>query len=177
MSRYPALLSPASIGPVPVRNRVVSSSHQTSLVHNHLPTDDLVAYHRSRGHGGVGAIFIEATAVHPTGLLTAHTMGGYLPAIVPGYRRLSDAVHAEGARLFVQLFHGGRELIASAPKPSAVAPSAVPSLRPVTPRKAAWMGSRCLWRTATFPPSSCRRLAIAAPMGTASSPGRGLRSR
>ena len=129
MSRYPALLSPASIGPVPVRNRVVSSSHQTSLVHNHLPTDDLVAYHRSRGHGGVGAIFIEATAVHPTGLLTAHTMGGYLPASVPRYRRLSDAVHAEGARLFVQLFHGGRELIASAPKPSAVAPSAVPSLR------------------------------------------------
>jgi 2,4-dienoyl-CoA reductase-like NADH-dependent reductase (Old Yellow Enzyme family) len=129
MSRYPALLSPGSIGPVGVRNRVVSSSHQTSLVHDHLPTDDLVAYHRARAHGGVGAIFIEATAVHPTGLLTAHTMGGYLPAIVPGYRRLSDAVHDEGARLFVQLFHGGRELIASSPKPSAVAPSAVPSLR------------------------------------------------
>ena len=128
-SQYSTLLSPASIGPVPVRNRVVSSSHQTSLVHEHLPTNDLLAYHRARARGGVGAIFIEATAVHPTGLLTAHTIGGYLPEVVPAYRRLSDAVHDEGARLFVQLFHGGRELIASSPKPAAVAPSAVPSLR------------------------------------------------
>jgi 2,4-dienoyl-CoA reductase-like NADH-dependent reductase (Old Yellow Enzyme family)/thioredoxin reductase len=129
MSQYATLLSPVSIGPVPVRNRVVSSSHQTSLVHDHLPTDDLLAYHQERARGGVGAIFIEATAVHPTGLLTAHTIGGYLPEVVPAYRRLSDAVHDEGARMFVQLFHGGRELIASSPKPPAVAPSAVPSLR------------------------------------------------
>ena len=129
MSQYATLLSPVSIGPVRVRNRVVSNSHQTSLVHHHLPTDDLLAYHRERARGGVGAIFIEATAVHPTGLLTAHTIGGYLPEVVPAYRRLSDAVHGEGARMFVQLFHGGRELIASSPKPPAVAPSAVPSLR------------------------------------------------
>jgi 2,4-dienoyl-CoA reductase-like NADH-dependent reductase (Old Yellow Enzyme family) len=129
MSRYTALLSPVSIGPVAVRNRVVSTSHQTGLVHEHLPTDDLLAYHQARARGGVGAIFIEATAIHPTGLLTAHTLGGYLPAIVPAYRRLSDAVHDEGARLFVQLFHGGREQISSSPKAPAVAPSAVPSLR------------------------------------------------
>ena len=112
-----------------VRNRVVSSSHQTGLVRDYLPTEDLLAYHAARARGGIGAIFIEATAVHPTGLLTAHTLGGYLPEIVPAYRRLSDAVHDEGARIFVQLFHGGRELIASSPKPPAVAPSAVPSLR------------------------------------------------
>jgi 2,4-dienoyl-CoA reductase-like NADH-dependent reductase (Old Yellow Enzyme family) len=114
---------------VTVRNRVVSSSHQTGMVHEYLPTDDLLAYHEARARGGVGAIFIEATAVHPTGLLTAHTLGGYLPQIVPAYRRLADVVHDGGARLFVQLFHGGRELIASSPKPPAVAPSAVPSLR------------------------------------------------
>jgi 2,4-dienoyl-CoA reductase-like NADH-dependent reductase (Old Yellow Enzyme family) len=114
---------------VTVRNRVVSSSHQTGLVHDYLPTEDLLAYHEARARGGVGAIFIEATAVHPTGLLTAHTLGGYLPEIVPAYSRLSDVVHGQDARLFVQLFHGGRELIASSPKPAAVAPSAVPSLR------------------------------------------------
>ena len=112
-----------------MRNRVVSCSHQTGLVHEYLPTEDLFAYHEARARGGVGTIFIEATAVHPTGLLTAHTLGGYLPEIVPTYRRLADVVHDGGARLFVQLFHGGRELIASSPKPPAVAPSAVPSLR------------------------------------------------
>jgi 2,4-dienoyl-CoA reductase-like NADH-dependent reductase (Old Yellow Enzyme family) len=126
---FPTLLSPVSVGPHELRNRLVSTSHQTSLVHDHLPTDDLLAYHEARARGGVAAIFLEATAIHPTGLLTAHTMGGYLPEIVPAYRRLADAVKAHGTRLFVQLFHGGRELIASAPRPAAVAPSAVPSLR------------------------------------------------
>ena len=126
---FPTLLSPATLGPLEVRNRLVSTSHQTSLVHDHLPTDDLLAYHEARARGGVGAIFLEATAIHPTGLLTAHTMGGYLPEIVPAYRGLADAVHRHDARLLVQLFHGGRELIASAPRPPAVAPSAVPSLR------------------------------------------------
>jgi len=129
LTAYPSLLSPVTVGSREVRNRVISSSHQTGLVHDHLPTDELVAYHEARARGGVGAIFLEATAVHPTGLLTAHTLGGYRGEIVPGYRRLSDAVHDGGACLFVQLFHGGREQISSSPKPPAVAPSAVPSLR------------------------------------------------
>ncbi len=123
------LLTPVALGPVTLANRVVSTSHQTSLVHEHLPTEDLVAYHRARAEGGVGAIFVEATAVDPTGLLTSHTLGGFLPGIVPGYRRLADTVHPHGTRLFVQLFHGGREQISAAPRAPAVAPSAVPSPR------------------------------------------------
>ncbi|HEY3727310.1 MAG TPA: FAD-dependent oxidoreductase [Solirubrobacteraceae bacterium] len=126
---YPQLLSPLEVGPLTLRNRVVSTSHQTGLVEDHLPTDDLLAYHEARARGGVGAIFVEATAIDPTGLLTGHTIGGFLPEIVPLYRRLSDSVHGHGAKLFVQLLHGGREQISSSPKPPAVAPSAVPSLR------------------------------------------------
>jgi 2,4-dienoyl-CoA reductase-like NADH-dependent reductase (Old Yellow Enzyme family)/thioredoxin reductase len=129
MSNHPTLLSPLAIGPVTLPNRVVSTAHQTTLVHDHLPTDDFVAYHEARARGGAGAIFLEATAVHPTGLLTAHTLGGYLPAIVDGYRRVAGAVRPHGTRLLVQLFHGGREQIASAPRAPAVAPSAVPSPR------------------------------------------------
>lgn len=124
-----SLLSPAQVGPVTLRNRVVSTSHQTSLVHDHLPTDDLLAYHQARAEGGVGAIFLEATAVHPSGLLTAHTIGGFAPEITSAYQRLGDALRRDGARLFVQLFHGGREQISSAPRAPAVAPSAIPSLR------------------------------------------------
>ena len=91
---YPALLSEVRLGPAVLRNRVVSTAHQTGLVHDHLPTDDLVAYHEARARGGVGAIFIEATATHETGLLTAHTIGGYLPGIVGAYERLGAAVRA-----------------------------------------------------------------------------------
>lgn len=123
------LFSPLALGPVEIRNRIVSTSHQTSLVHDHLPTADLIAYHEARARGGAGLICVEATATHHTGLLTAHTIGGYLPEIVPVFQRLSDAVHAHGAKIMVQLFHGGREVIASPPRPAAVAPSSVPSPR------------------------------------------------
>ncbi len=126
---YPALMSPIELGPVTLRNRVVSTSHQTSLVHDHLPTDDLIAYHEARARGGAGAIFIEATATDPTGLLTAHTIGGFLPEVVPAYRRLADAVHAHDTRLLVQFNHGGREQISASPRAPTAAPSAIPSLR------------------------------------------------
>jgi 2,4-dienoyl-CoA reductase-like NADH-dependent reductase (Old Yellow Enzyme family) len=126
---YEALLSEIRLGPAALRNRVVSTAHQTGLVHDHLPTDDLVAYHEARARGGAGAVFLEATAVHETGLLTAHTIGGYLPAIAGAYERLGAAVRGHGARLFVQLFHGGREQIAAPPLPPAIAPSAIPTPR------------------------------------------------
>jgi 2,4-dienoyl-CoA reductase-like NADH-dependent reductase (Old Yellow Enzyme family)/thioredoxin reductase len=67
--------------------------------------------------------------VHPTGLLTAHTLAGYREEIVGGYKRVLKAVRPHGTKLFVQLFHGGREQIATAPRPPAVAPSAIPTQR------------------------------------------------
>jgi 2,4-dienoyl-CoA reductase-like NADH-dependent reductase (Old Yellow Enzyme family)/thioredoxin reductase len=131
------LLSPARLGSVELPNRIVSTAHQTTLVHEHVPTDDFVAYHEARGRGGVGLIVLEATAVDPSGLLTSHTLGGYLPEITDGYRRVAAAVRPHGTRLFVQLFHGGREQIASAPRAPALAPSAVPSPRFRTEPRAA----------------------------------------
>jgi 2,4-dienoyl-CoA reductase-like NADH-dependent reductase (Old Yellow Enzyme family) len=126
---FSSLLSPLRVGPVELPNRIVSTAHQTTLVHDHLPNDAFVAYHEARARGGAGLIVLEATAVDASGLLTSHTLGGYLPEIVDGYRRVGAAVRPHGARLFVQLFHGGREQIASAPRPPALAPSAVPSQR------------------------------------------------
>jgi 2,4-dienoyl-CoA reductase-like NADH-dependent reductase (Old Yellow Enzyme family) len=123
------LLSAIDVGPLRLPNRVVSTSHQTSLVHDHLPTDELLAYHEARAQGGVGTIFLEATAVHASGLLTPHTIGGFQPEIVAAYRRLGERLHPHGTKLMVQLFHGGREQISSPPRAPAVAPSAIPSLR------------------------------------------------
>jgi 2,4-dienoyl-CoA reductase-like NADH-dependent reductase (Old Yellow Enzyme family)/thioredoxin reductase len=130
------LFTPLELGPVTIPNRVVSTSHQTTLVHDHLPTDDLIAYHRARAAGGAGLIVIEATAIHSTGLLTPHTLGGYLPEIVPVYRRLADAVHEHGTRLVCQLFHGGREVITAGPRPPAVSASSIPSARFLTEPRA-----------------------------------------
>lgn len=124
-----ALLSPVRLGPIELRNRIVSTSHQTSLVHDHIPTDDLVAYHEARARGGAGLVSVEATAVDPTGRLTAHTIAGFVPEIVPAWRKISEAVHAHGAKVIAQFNHGGRELITAGARPPAVGPSAVPSPR------------------------------------------------
>src|SRR5690242_21533689 len=107
------LFSPLRLGPIEIPNRIVSTSHQTSLVHDHLPTDDLIAYHRARAAGGAGLIVIEATAIHSTGLLTPHTLGGYLPEIVPVYRRLPDALPEHGTPPVTQPFPGGPEVLTS----------------------------------------------------------------
>ncbi|MEO9176425.1 MAG: FAD-dependent oxidoreductase [Gaiellales bacterium] len=126
---FAQLFRPLEIGPVEIPCRIVSASHQTTLVHEHLPTDDFVAYQQARAAGGTGLIIMEAVAIAPAGLLTSHTIGGYLPGTVAAYRQVAAAVQGHGTRLFVQLFHGGRELLTSAPRPVAVSSSALPSHR------------------------------------------------
>jgi 2,4-dienoyl-CoA reductase-like NADH-dependent reductase (Old Yellow Enzyme family)/thioredoxin reductase len=123
------LFSPLRLGPVELQNRIVSTAHQTTLVRDHLPTDDFVAYHEARARGCAGLIVLEATAVDQSGVLTGHTLAGFREEIVPGLARVAGAVQPHDTRLFLQLLHGGRERIASPPRPPALAPSAVPSLR------------------------------------------------
>jgi 2,4-dienoyl-CoA reductase-like NADH-dependent reductase (Old Yellow Enzyme family) len=84
-----ALFSPLRLGPVDLPNRIVSTAHQTTLVHEHLPTDDFVAYHEARARAGTGLIVLEASAVHPSGLLTPHTLAGFRGEIVPALRRVA----------------------------------------------------------------------------------------
>ena len=122
-------MQPLRLGATEIACRVVSTAHQTTLVHDHVPTADFVAYQEARAAGGAGLIIMEAVAIAPSGLLTAHTLGGYLPEMVDGYQRVAAAVHPYGTKLFVQLFHGGREVIAAAPRPVVVSSSALPSHR------------------------------------------------
>ena len=131
----PNLLSPLRLGTVELQNRIVSTAHQTTLVQDHLPTDDFVAYHEARAQGGEGLIVMEATAPHSSGILTAHELAGYLPEMADAYRRVAAAVQPHGTKLFVQLLHGGREQISGPPRAPTLAPSSIPSQRfRVTPR-------------------------------------------
>jgi 2,4-dienoyl-CoA reductase-like NADH-dependent reductase (Old Yellow Enzyme family) len=123
------LLAPLELGPTTLPCRIVSTSHQTTLVADHLPTEDFVAYQGARAAGGAGLIVMEAVAVAPSGLLTAHTLAGYFDSTAEGYRRIAAAVQPHGTKLFVQLFHGGREVISSAPRAEVVSAGAHPSQR------------------------------------------------
>jgi len=105
---FPHLLSPLQVGPRRVRNRVLVTGHVDRLAENSLPTPAQAAYQAARARGGAGLQITGAQAVHPTGRLpNPYAVENLSDAVVPGYRLLAEAVHAEGGLLLAQLAHAG----------------------------------------------------------------------
>jgi 2,4-dienoyl-CoA reductase-like NADH-dependent reductase (Old Yellow Enzyme family) len=125
------LLSPLQVGPVRLRNRIVSSGHDTVMAVDGKVGDRLVAYHLARARGGVGLIVVQVAGVHPSARYTSQVLMADDDSCVPGYTHLAQVLHAEGTVVFAQLFHDGRELMESpdGTLPVALAPSAVPNER------------------------------------------------
>ena len=65
----------------------------------------------ARARGGAGLIVVQVVAVHETARYTSEVLVGTSDDCIPHFRRLFDAIRAEGTRAFVQLFHPGRELL------------------------------------------------------------------
>lgn len=128
---FPHLFSPLQIGGVTLKNRVVSSGHDTVMAHDGRVTDQLVAYHEARAAGGAGLIVVQVAGVHPTAKYTYHVLMADTDACIPGYQRLAEVAHAHGCAMFGQIFHGGREVMESqdGSLPVSLAPSAVPTER------------------------------------------------
>ena len=107
-NQFPLLLSPFAIGPVQLRNRFVFQPHFTALGDMEgNPTDAHAAYHEERARGGVALIVFESQAVHPTGKMSRRFVDAWDPKIIPAQRKVADAVHAHGAKIFGQLTHAG----------------------------------------------------------------------
>jgi 2,4-dienoyl-CoA reductase-like NADH-dependent reductase (Old Yellow Enzyme family) len=114
---YAHLLSGFDLRGVTLRNRLVFQPHFTALGGiDGMPTDDLRAYHEERARGGVGLIIMESQAVHPTGKMSRRFINAWDPAVIPGLRRIADAVHAHGTRIFAQLTHGGHTSLENPPQ-------------------------------------------------------------
>ncbi len=128
---FPRLFEPLRIGSVTVRNRIVSSGHDTVMAVDGFVTEQLVAYQAARAAGGVGLIVVQVAGVHESARYTSHVLMATEDACIPGFRRLADAVHGHGAAIVGQIFHDGRELMESmdGTLPVALAPSAVPNER------------------------------------------------
>ncbi|MGA8682373.1 MAG: mycofactocin system FadH/OYE family oxidoreductase 2, partial [Acidimicrobiales bacterium] len=105
--RYPLLFSPLRIGPVTVANRAVFSAHLTNYAEDGLPTEQHAAYYAARAAGGAGLIITEEHSTHPTDWPYEKLIHGYQPAVVPGYRRITQAVHRHGVPIFAQINHNG----------------------------------------------------------------------
>jgi 2,4-dienoyl-CoA reductase-like NADH-dependent reductase (Old Yellow Enzyme family)/thioredoxin reductase len=126
---YQTLFEPVELGSIQLRNRIMSSGHQTTLVHEHLPTEDFFAYHVARARGGVGMVVLEAHAVHESGLLTDHTIDASTDDIISTYEPFVETIHEEDTQILAQLFHGGRERYAGEYAPPALSASDKPTDR------------------------------------------------
>ncbi len=109
--KFPHLFSPFTLKSTEIRNRIFSTGHDTYLPVGGLPSDALIAYQRARAKGGVGLIVIQVVGVHETSRYTEALLMGTDDGCIPHFRRLIEAIHSEGAKVFVQLFHPGRELL------------------------------------------------------------------
>ena len=127
----PNLFTPVRIGKVDIRNRILSTGHDTSIPTGGAVNDALIAYHEARAKGGAGLIVVQVAGIHESARYTSHILMATSDACIPGYARLAETVHSHGAKIFAQLFHPGREIIESldGSAPVAYAPSAVPSDR------------------------------------------------
>ena len=128
---FPHLFAPLQIGPLRLKNRIVSSGHDTVMADHGNVTDQLVAYHRARAEGGAGLIVLQVAGVHPTARYTSHMLMADTDDCIEGYRRLCEELKPHGCAVVGQLFHGGRETTASddGSLPVAYAPSSVPNER------------------------------------------------
>lgn len=128
---FPSLFSPLQIRSISVKNRILSTGHDTVLPSNNMVNDALVAYHTARAKGGVGLIIMQVSGVHETARYTSHSLMATDDSCIEGYRRVAEACHAEGCAVFAQLFHPGREIMETADGLLAVAfaPSAAPNER------------------------------------------------
>ena len=101
------LLTPAPLGPYSLPNRMVMAPMTRSRAgEGRVPTEMAATYYRQRASAGL--IVTEATQVSPQGVGYPDTPGIHTDEQVEGWKRVTAAVHEQGGRIFLQLWHVGR---------------------------------------------------------------------
>ncbi len=138
---YPNLFAPLDLGHATLPNRILMGSMHTGLEDKAGDYDKLAAYFAERARGGVGLMVTGGISPSIAGWLKP--FGGRLtmPWHKPRHRKLTDAVHAEGGRICMQILHAGRYGY----HPLSVAPSRIKS--PITPFTPRALSSRGVERT------------------------------
>ena len=108
MSEQQPLLSAVTVGPYTLPNRIVMAPMTRSRADN--PEAAATALHAQyyAQRAGAGLIITEASQVSPRGVGYINTPGIHSPAQVEGWRKVTEAVHDQGGRIFIQLWHVGR---------------------------------------------------------------------
>jgi N-ethylmaleimide reductase len=100
------LFSKATLGSFTLQNRMVMAPMTRNRATNNIPNDLMVQYYAQRASAGL--IITEGTSPSPNGLGYPRIPGIFAAAQVAGWKRITDAVHAQGAKIFIQFMHCGR---------------------------------------------------------------------
>lgn len=131
----PDLFTPYELKGLTLKNRVVMPPMCQYAVEEQdgTPNDWHFVHYVSRAVGGTGFIIVEMTGIHPDGRITNKDTGIWGDHQIEAYRKLTEAVHAQGAKIAIQLGHAGRKALDAEPP---VAPSAIPfDAKSKTPRE------------------------------------------
>ncbi|WP_413875124.1 FAD-dependent oxidoreductase [Albidovulum sp.] len=121
-----------------IRNRILSTGHQTYLAEGNFPGERMIAYHAARAKGGAGLIITEAARFHTSSRSDAPDLTIMGDEAIPAYARLAAAVHRHGSKIFGQLSHAGSvtRQMSGGMRGEVFAPSPVPDHRfQVLPRE------------------------------------------
>ena len=128
---YPHLFAPLDLGFTTLKNRVLMGSMHTGLEDGNKH-ERLAVYFAERARGGVGLIITGGYAPNRAGWVKPFAGKLTTRSEAVRHRRISDAVHAEGGKIAMQILHAGRY----AYHPFSVAPSRIRSpITPFTPRE------------------------------------------
>jgi 2,4-dienoyl-CoA reductase (NADPH2) len=124
--QYPNLFRPLALGPVTLPNRVLMGSMHTGL-EERGDWPRVAAFYAARARGGVGLIVTGGMAPNAEGGVFPGAAGLFTAQDIANHRQVTDAVHAEGGRIAMQILHAGRYAYG----PKCVGPSALKS--PISP--------------------------------------------
>lgn len=106
MKKESILFTPGKIGPLTLRNRTIRAAAFESMCPGNVPSDMLYNYHRSVAAGGIGMTTLAYAAVTQSGLSFERQLW-LRPEVIPGIKKITDAIHQEGAAASIQIGHCG----------------------------------------------------------------------
>jgi len=125
LSAWSRVREPIRLGPLTLRNRIFVPAHTTNFGADHLPSQRHLDYHVARARGGVAAIIFESIRVQANCVGRPQAVAGFDPRSIEPFRRIGDAVRAEGAKLLGQIIHLGRQVDGDFERTVSWGPSAV----------------------------------------------------
>ncbi len=108
MTHYPNIFQPLQVRHRKLDNRIVFGAHTANMSDMGLPGERHRGYYEERARGGAAMIVVEPMPVHATAVLTSGNFRHCDDAVIPHFRKITEAVHAHGTTILQQLYHVGQ---------------------------------------------------------------------